>query len=300
MRFVRCFALAVFVAAATSANGQAKLNRGLKLDATGAVRIYNNVGSVRVVGWNRDSVSVRGILGKGNTLHMGGRGAGMKMFVEGIDERNPAPADIEVMVPARAKVWVKTATARIEVSGVLGSLDLYVVGGDIKVTGNPADVNAEAIDGSITIIGSPAWVRAKSASGDVSLDGSSSDVTVSTVSGKIDVNGARFERAKFETVTGGITFAGNFSRGGLANFDSHSGSVEIGIPAGSPADFEIATIAGTITNNLTASRPVPGKYGRGAELNTASGSGGSRVVVRSFKGPVVLRKGSVKIVSKSY
>lgn len=290
MRVSPVVALAAFVVAASTAGAQAKLNRGLQLDATGAVRIYNNVGSVRVTGWNRDSVAVRGVLGKGNTLHMGGGRSGMKMFIEGMDERNPAPADIEVMVPVRAKVWVKTATARIEVTGVTGSLDLYVVGGDIKVTGDPADVNAEAIDGSITIVGSPAWVRAKSASGDVSLDGSSSDVTVSTVSGKIDVDGTRFEKAKFESVTGSIRFAGSFMRGGLANFDSHSGSVEIGIPAGSPADFEVTSIAGSITNKLTSSRPVPGRYGRGAELVTASGSGGSRIVVRSFKGPVVLLK----------
>jgi len=281
-----------FAAALTisSAQAQTKVSRGLQLDATGGVRIYNLVGSVRVTGWSRDSVLVRGTLGKGNTLHMGGGGSGMKMFIEGMDERNPAPADIEVMVPVRAKVWVKTATARIDVSGVLGSLDLYVVGGDIKVNGNPADVNAEAIDGSIIIVGSPAWVRAKSASGDVTLDGSSPDVTVSTVSGKIDVDGTRFERAKLESVTGSIRFAGSFSRGGLVNFDSHSGSIEIGIPAGSPADFEIASIAGSITNKLTSSRPIPGKYGRGAELVTASGSGGSRVIVRSFKGPVVLLK----------
>ncbi|HEY0243735.1 MAG TPA: DUF4097 family beta strand repeat-containing protein [Gemmatimonadaceae bacterium] len=291
--------LAALVAVSSPAAAQTKVSRGLPLDATGAVRVYNNVGSVRITGWSRDSVAVRGTLGKGNTLHMGGGRTGIKMFVEGMDERNPAAADIEVMVPARAKVWVKTATARIDVTGVAGSLDLYVVGGDIKVTGNPADVNAEAIDGSITIVGSPAWVRAKSASGDVSLDGSTSDVTVSTVSGKIDVDGARFERAKFETVTGSIRFAGTFARGGLANFDSHSGSVEIGIPAGSPADFEIASIAGSITNKLTASRPVPGRYGRGAELVTASGSGGSRVVVRSFKGPVVLFRRD-QIVTKSY
>jgi hypothetical protein len=272
----------------SSAYAQTKVNRGLQLDATGAVRVYNLVGSVRMTGWNKDSVVVRGTLGKGNTLHMGGGAAGMKMFIEGMDERNPARADIEVMVPTRAKVWVKTATASIDVRNVTGSLDLYVVGGDIKVTGNPADVNAEAIDGSITITGSPGWVRAKSASGNVTLDGSSPDATVSTVSGKIDVDGTRFEKAKFESVTGSIRFAGSFQRGGLVNFDSHSGSIEIGIPTGSPADFEVVSIAGAITNKLTRSRPVPGRYGRGAELATSSGDGGTRVVVRSFKGPVTL------------
>jgi len=284
-RVLACLAMALM---SSSANAQTKVNRGLQLDATGAVRVYNLVGSVRVTGWNRDSVVVRGTLGKGNTLHMGGGGAGLKMFIEGMDDRNPSRADIEVIVPVRAKVWIKTATASIDVRDVTGSLDLYVVGGDIKVTGNPADVNAEAIDGSITIIGSPAWVRAKSASGDVSLDGSSPDVTISTVSGRIDVDGSKFEKAKFESVTGSIRFAGSFQRGGLVNFDSHSGSIEIGIPAGSPADFDVVSIAGAIANKLTKSRPVPGRYGRGAELTTSSGDGGTRVVVRSFKGPVTL------------
>jgi DUF4097 and DUF4098 domain-containing protein YvlB len=219
---------------------------------------------------------------------MGGGRAGMKMFIEGVDERNPAPANIEVMVPMRAKVWVKTATASIDVSGVTGSLDLYVVGGDITVKGNPADVNAEAIDGSIAITGSPSWVRAKSASGSVTINGTISDLTCSTVSGKIEVSGRAFEKAKFESVTGGISFRGTFERGGLVNFDTHSGSIDIGMPGGSPADFEIVSIAGSIKNGLTSSRPVPGKYGRGSELVTSSGPGGTRVIVRSFKGPVTL------------
>jgi hypothetical protein len=288
MRRAAALTLSLIMCAASHAHAQTKLNRGLQLDPTGSVRIANLVGSVKVTGWKRDSVAVRGTLGKGNNIFMGGGHGGMKMFIEGADERNPSASDIEVMVPAGAKVWVKTATANIDVSGVNGSLDLYVVGGDISVTGNPADVNAEAIDGKIKIVGDPAWVRAKSASGDVTLDGSTPDLAISTVSGKIDVDGTRFERAKFETVTGSIRFSGSFTRGGQINFDSHSGPIEIGIPAGSPGDFDVTSIAGTIANKLTGARPVPGKYGRGAELTAESGGGGVHVVVRSFKGSIVL------------
>lgn len=211
----------------------------------------------------------------------------MKMFVEDMDERNPAPAILEISVPVKAKVWVKTATAGIDVSGVSGSLDLYVVSGAIKVAGDPADVNAEAIDGSIRIGGSPAWVRAKSASGDVVFDGKSADITLSTVSGKIDVRGSRFEKAKFETVTGNISFDGSFDRGGLSTFDTHSGTIDLGV-SGS-ADFDVVSISGSIANKLTTKRPIAGRYGRGSELETSSGDGGTRVVVRSFKGPVLLR-----------
>ncbi len=272
------------------ADAQGKLLRGLPLNADGSIRIYNLVGSVRITAWNRDSVAVRGSLGKGNTLHMGGARTGMKMFVEGIDERNPRPAHIEISVPARSKVWVKTVTADVHVSGVTGSLDIYVVGGAITVAGNPADLNAEAIDGAITVTGSPAWMRAKSASGPVTLRGSSKDATLSTVSGRITVDGAGFERAKFETVTGSISFAGSFERGGAIDFETHGGSINIGIPASAPADFDIVSIAGSISNHLTSQAVLAGRYGRGAELSTANAGGGARVSIRSFKGPVTLRR----------
>ncbi len=278
------------IVSAGAAHAQGGIDRGLPLNADGAIRIYNTVGSVRVTGWNRDSVAVRGKVGEGNSFHFGGSRTGVKMFVEGRSERNPAPATLEVMVPARSKVWVKTASADIEVSGVLGSLDLYVVGGSITVNGNPADINAESIDGAVKVVGSPGWVRAKSASGDVTLDGSSADVVLSTVSGKINADGSGYERAKFESVTGSIRFAGSLRRGGLVNFDTHSGSIEVGLSPGTGADFDIVSIAGSITNRLTSARPVKGRYGRGSELVMSSAEGGTRVAIRSFKGPVVLRR----------
>jgi DUF4097 and DUF4098 domain-containing protein YvlB len=282
--------LVAAIAGGVPLGAQGKVERGLPLASDGAVRIYNTVGSVRVTGWSRDSIVVRGSLGQGNSLHFGGTSSAVKMFVEGRDERNPAAAAIEVMVPHRSKVWVKTASATIEVSGVSGSLDLYVVGGRISVNGSPADLNAEAIDGPIKIVGSPGWIRAKSASGDVMFDGSSADVTLSTVSGKIDADGSGYEKAKFESVTGSIRFAGSFRPGGSVTFDTHSGSIEVGLSSSGRADFDIVSIAGQITNRLTSTRPVKGRYGRGSELNTSNGGGGTRVAIRSFKGPVSLVK----------
>ncbi len=270
------------------AGAQSTLDRGLRLNADGSIRIYALAGSVRIVGWNRDSVAVRGTMGKGNSFHIGGGKTGMKMFVESVNDRDPTPANLEVSVPLKSKLWVKTATADIDVSGVTGSLDLYVVSGTIRVTGKPADVNAEAIDGDIRIIGSPTWVRAKSASGVVSLKGASADVSLSTVSGGIIVDGGRFERAKFETVTGNINFAGSFERGGLVNFDTHSGTIQLRVPSAVSGDFDVVSIAGAISNKLTSRKPIPGRYGRGAELTMTSNDGGARIAIRTFKGAVTL------------
>ena len=275
---------------APPAAAQKKVERKIPLGMEGALRIANMVGSVVVHGWNKDTVMVRGTLGAGNTFFMGGGYTGAKMFVEATDDRDPKPSQLEVWVPSRVRLWIKTATANIDVSDVTGGLDLYVVSGTIDVRGDPHELNAEAIDGDIHVVGSPFWLRAKTATGTITFQGASSDVGLSTVSGPINVYGGVFERTKIESVTGNIAFAGKLDRGGIFDFDTHSGSVEIGIPEKTGASVSAVTIAGTITNNLSIHPPIPGRFGRGAELTMELSGGGARVSVRTFKGPITLRR----------
>jgi hypothetical protein len=271
---------------------QKKIERKLPLGMEGALRVVNMVGSVVVHGWSKDTVLVRGTLGPGDNFFMGGGYTGAKMFVESLNDRDPKPTRLEIWVPARVRLWIKTATANIDVSDVTGGLDLYVVSGTIDVTGNPHELNAEAIDGDIHITGSPSWVRAKSATGAITLRGASPDAGLSTVSGPIKVDGGTgvFERTKLETVSGNISFAGRLDRSGAFDFDSHSGSIDIAIPDKTSATFSVVTIAGSITNDLSRKSPIPGRFGRGAELTSEESGGGAKVSVRTFKGPVTLRR----------
>ena len=271
---------------------QKKVERKQPLGMEGALRIVNMVGSVVVHGWNKDTVVVRGTLGAGDTFFMGGGYTGVKMFVESVNERDPKPTRLEIWVPARVRLWIKTATASIDVNDVAGGLDLYVVSGTIDVTGNPRELNAEAIDGDIHITGSPAWVRAKSASGAITFQGASPDAAFSTVSGPIKVDGGNgiFERTKIETVTGSIGFAGRLDRSGAFDFDTHSGSIDIAIPDKTAATFSVVTIAGSITNALSKKAAIPGRFARGAELTVDESGGGAKVSVRTFKGAVTLRR----------
>ena len=269
---------------------QKKVERKSPLGMEGALRIVNMVGSVVVHGWDKDTVMLRGTLGAGDNFYMGGGYTGAKMFVEAVNDRDPKPARLEVWVPTRVRLWVKTATANIDVSGVDGGLDLYVVSGTIYVTGNPHELNAEAIDGDIHITGSPPWVRAKSATGTIVFQGASSDAAFSTVSGAVKVDGGVFERTKIETVTGNINFSGRLDRSGTFDFDTHSGTIDITIPDRTAASFSVVTIAGGITNNVSKNSPIPGRFGRGAELTMDTSGGGAKVSVRTFKGPVTLRR----------
>lgn len=269
---------------------QKKIERRIPLGMEGAFRVMNMVGSVVIHGWSKDTVLIRGTLAPGDQFYAGGGYTGAKMFIESANDRNPKPTSLEIWVPARARVWVKTATAPIDVDGVDGGLDLYTVSATIEVTGNPRELNAEAIDGDIHINGSPAWLRAKSASGAITFRGASSDAGLSTVSGAVKVEGGPFERTKIETVTGNVSFSGRVERSGTFDFDTHSGSVDIAVPDKTGASFSVVSIAGTITNNVSRGMPTTGRFGRGSELTTEIGDPGAKISVRTFKGAVTLRR----------
>jgi DUF4097 and DUF4098 domain-containing protein YvlB len=278
------------VVVASPLAAQKKIERKIPLGMEGAFRIMNMVGSVVVHGWNKDTVFIRGAIAAGDQLYAGGGYTGAKMFIESANERDPKPTNLEIWVPAHIRLWIKTATANIDVEGVDGGLDLYTVSATIDVTGNPRELNAEAIDGDIHINGSPAWLRAKSASGAITFRGGSSDAGFSTVSGAVKIEGGVLERTKVETVTGNVSFSGRLDRSGTFDFDTHSGSIDITVPDKTSASFSVASIAGTITNNVSGTIPSPGRFGRGAELTTETNDGGAKISVRTFKGPVTLRR----------
>ena len=283
--------LAATLAIAGAVQAQDRIDARVPFDPNGSLRIYNLVGTIRVIGWDRDSIAVTGTEGKGARFFSGGQRSGMKLGVDVNPElREAQPSDLEVRVPAGARVWVKGGSTEVEVTGMTGGLDVSVVGGRIRVSGSPRELSAECMDGDIQIDGSPRWLRAKTAGGSITLRGSSDDLGFSTVSGTIVVTGDRFVRGRVESVTGDILFSGDVDRLGALDFDSHSGTVELALPLKVAATVDITTIAGRIENGLTSHRPVPGRDARGQELHFSTQSTGANISVRSFKGAVVLKR----------
>ena len=144
------------------------------------------------------------------------------------------------------------------------------------------------MDGAVTVTGSPEWLRLKTATGDITLNGSSSDVGASSISGAIRVAGGKFERGKFETVTGPIVFAADAVRTASFDFTTHSGAIELRLPGKFVGELDAATMTGTIENALTGKPAVASRDGRGQEIGIMQGAG-PRYYVRSFKGTIALR-----------
>ena len=286
----------VALASATSvasAQAQQKVLLGHAALPTVSLKLFAAVGEISVIGWDRDSVELSGVIPKGVKADMYAgapleRSKGMKMFVEAPTEQSGREGKLVLKVPREARVWLKTGSADMEVSGVTGGLDLNVVGGSITVHDNPKDVRAESMDGNVTITGVPNWLRAKTATGDILMRGGV-DIGASTISGTIRTSGGVVERAKLESTTGAIVFGSGLSRNASIEMETHSGPIDILFQPKADVEIDVATITGAIDNRWTKARPVSGREGRGMTLETSSGMGGAKITARSFKGTVQLR-----------
>src|SRR2546422_10232293 len=277
---------------AGQATAETRMEERWPLDSGGSVRVASSFGSIRVLGWDADSVAVSARLApRAGRFYAAGDGHVRNLGIDAAAGR----AELEVHVPRGATVWVKSVSARIEVEGVDGTLDLSSQGGSIHVVGTPQDVTAETMDGSVEVAGGTARARVKTVSGDILLRGASQDLGASTLSGRIVVRAAGWQRGgtgvqrgKFESVTGDVRFEGELGRGGVVELETQSGKLDVRVPATTVADFDLLTIGGAITNTLTAAAPQRRAAGVGQELRLSTGTGGAQVTVRSFKGPIFL------------
>ncbi|MFL5617356.1 MAG: DUF4097 family beta strand repeat-containing protein [Gemmatimonadaceae bacterium] len=289
----RVFAvLAALSALAAPLHAQRKVHTAYAATPDVSVRLFASVGIVQVVGWEKDSVVVSGVVASGSQVSLGTPGIGptrgLKLFVESPTEQAGREGSLTMHVPRGARVWLKTGSADVTVSDVTGGLDVNVVGGSITVHGSPRELRAESMDGAVAIDGTPPWMRVKTATGNITLRGGE-DIGASTISGTIDARGGQTERAKLESTTGDIRFALGLARGASVEMETHSGLIDMQLSRKTYPAIEAATVTGAIENAWSKTPPVAGREARGMTLSYPGDQISGRIELRSFKGKIALR-----------
>jgi len=278
-------------AALHAQHGQRAIDRGAPAAADAAIRVWNLAGPTRVVGWDRDSVSVTGTLGAGSgELRVGGSPSALKIAVDAPGAPPEAQGGtLLVRVPRRAQVWVKGGTGDITIEGVAGALDAWAVSGDVTVRGDADALAAETMSGDVTIVGRTGSLRLKTAGGAISVAGAAASLTASSVSGPIRLDAADVVRGDVESVTGTVTFRGGVAPGGELAVLTHAASITLVLPRDLSAAFELRTFDGLLTNRFSG---APARFSRGKPYRFATGAAAARdaalIRVRTLKGDITL------------
>lgn len=278
--------------AAAQTQGLEKIDRRIWVAPDGYIRLFDMAGSIRVVGWDRDTLAITGTMtlsGDAEFVVSPGK-QGAKVSIWGA-ANGTARGDLVVRVPRKSQVWIKTQEASVSVSEFEGGLDIFTFGGSVEVTGRPREVYAESMGGDINLSVTTRSVRIKTGAGNITVRGGIDDASVASVSGAIFIVDARIKQALFESIEGKISYQGELLTPGRLEFTNHAGDVELVLSPKVSGEFSISTIEGTFRDEFG----VRLRYGvgklKGKEFSFTIGRvPDNEVSIRTFKGHVILKK----------
>lgn len=274
----------------------------------GKVQISNISGDIEVRSWGEGQVKIKAIkVSKASSLSQAKENAGkvaIEVTTEGnvlrIETKYPksgkfwggesvnVSVDYWLWIPEKAGLKVKNISGDIDVEGTAGMLDLTAVSGDVSLRKASGRAESTTISGDLEVSGIAGDVFLKSVSGDITADRIKGSIEAETVSGDIELTEVSEAAAvRVKALSGEVVYRGNINPAGNYSLKSHSGNVELYLPANSAFDFVAETFSGGITTDFEIK--VTGKISP-KEMSGVVNGGGATVKLSSFSGDIRLKK----------
>ena len=184
--------------------------------------------------------------------------------------------DYTVLVPAAAFVSLRSSDGTLRAQGLRGDVVLEAASGSVEVT----DV-------------SDAHLHVKTLSGPITLtDIRNSHLDVHSVSGDVNLHNVTGPSVEVNSGSGRITYDGDPGRLGDYLISSHTGDLEVSIPANAWVTIKARSIKNLADPEFpTASNAPAGRIDMGQiNLMGKPGKIGSRFELRSFSGKIHLKR----------
>jgi DUF4097 and DUF4098 domain-containing protein YvlB len=267
---------------------QAKLN----ISAGGTVNVVNASGSVILHPNTGQFVAVNATK-HSNKVELDCESSPGNMRVEvrthALPQQKPsadeAKVDYEISVPDGVTVSVRTSTAPITVDSSGPHDPFKGTGSDLTLTSDTGAITLRDIHKSS--------VRVHSVAAPVSVtnvNGGHLEITDS--GGNVQMVNVNVPRATVNTIKGDISYQGDVAGGGAYRFITHSGAIDVSLPANASLDLIEHSVSGSVENDYPFKEkdhkifiPTPGRSFAGT-----SNSGLSSVELQSFSGRIRVKK----------
>jgi DUF4097 and DUF4098 domain-containing protein YvlB len=191
-----------------------------------------------------------------------------------------------VHVPLTSAVNVKSASADMELLGVLGEVQASTGSGDIRIehaqgctvrTGS-GDVSIGTINGTCSVKSGSADVSIELVAGDCDLVTGSGDLLVDTVAGRLSVKSGSGDvvvktgDGDVDALAGSGDLTFNRVQHGQVKAKTGSGDIAIGVADGTAAYLDIMTMSGDVRSELDGAEG-PGDGDPTIKIRVVSGSG---------------------------
>lgn len=281
--------------------------RSIVTDPRVSIKLCVAQGVLKINGWNRDEVrlfvkngSTPGIKvlenndqsGKPNWILLA-RLAKPDKPVE-MESDCISGQSIELDVPMAASIEVRGRNADVTVDSVR-KFTVKNIEGNISLRNISSGINAATFQGDIT---------AEDSSGPISLESSTGNILAygikagqigeafraKTTSGAISLQNVENRQIDANSISGSVNFDGKFVGGGIYNFKTSNGSIELKIPADTSATFKASYGFGAFNSQLPLKILYKDEQLPVRNLGATCGDGEANVVLTTSSGSVSIRK----------
>ncbi len=266
-------------------------------DPDAVIEFSGVTGEFRVVGAAADQLSIEGQLGdEVEELVIDGDPSRWTIRLEMKDsERNGWDWDsgpqtaLVITVPDGSLMSASSVSGDLEIEGLRGPrLEARTVSGDLTLAGNsPTRLTAETVSGDIELDGGAIESNTvKSVSGDIEAFGLAGRIRAGSVSGDLDIDAVETSEFEGETVSGDVEVALRPVGNARIDVQTHSGSIDLTLPVGTPVDVDAETFSGDFENYFAGDTETMREKG----MSVRAGDGSVRVRAKTFSGEFVLRE----------
>jgi DUF4097 and DUF4098 domain-containing protein YvlB len=256
------------------------------------LEVSNPGGEINVRVWERNAVQVKARHSSRTFVTIKSHGSVLEVSSDA--QRGPANiVDYDLMVPAWMPISLDGMYSDMNIDGTRAEVKVETLNGNIVVKGGTGTLKLSSVQGSIVVEGARGRLELNTVSEGIRVTDAEGDITAETISGSLEFVRVRSKSVEAGTLSGEILYDGTFQESGLYSFVSHSGSILLGVPEGSSASFNVATLDGEVVNLF----PVQAlEHPTRRRTTFRVGAGSARVDIESFNGDVrVGRPGQLTI-----
>lgn len=296
------------------------VDESMPVDKGIIVEVEHVKGKMKILGWDKDVVSVVGTLSENtDEFIFDRRGNTVRVIVkEKRTSRNnwydsdSKGDDLVIHIPQTGRLDYTTTNTDVQLSNIHGGVDAEVVNGDMRVENVSGRVRLEAVNGDISVQQISGEMNIETVNGEITgSHQQGNSMVLSTVNGDIDmasvarklevetVNGdiklklAEVSEIELSSVNGDMDVAMHLLSEGYVSASTVGGKVDLAFQPDVAARFEIEGHAGgSIKNQLSDDKPEKAKYGPRRWLDFATQNATANVDVSTVNGRVILRKTS--------
>ena len=301
----------LFTATCSSFAGE-QIDKSLTLDNVSSVNIENLRGHVTVIGWDKDTITIKGELeDEAEGLIFNQKGSSVKIKVELESNRhnywggNDQGSELIIHMPKSIRVSfdgvssditienlhasavIKTVSGSIVAKNLSERIELSSVSGDIDSKKLSGKISLASVSGDVTDRDSSGRLSLRAVSGEIDAKSAAKEVTVENVSGDIQLTLNDVDELSVSNVSGDFSAKLSLNDDGVVKMSSVSGSLALKFQKDVQASFKLsASAGGDITNKITNHKAQEAKYGSSSKLRFETGNANASVRASTVSGNI--------------